>query len=443
MRLTPRLPSRLRLPAGFIPRLPVPPRLPLAITLTGTIGLLLVPAALLLLTPRRSASGLERLMPVAALLQSFPVQRGVAAPALWRQRLGAAPAERAWSAQRRLWWQFWGAHGDAGAYLVLEASPSQPLPANALRLDDLLVVAPDPLARQLLQDQLRVRRRAPRGLALRCTEALQQRQAVHWNAAALGRLLGPLAPLSQDLHQGCLVLAGEGRELRWQGEADASEGTQATAPPPLDAVVASPLQAGEWLDLRGRQLDLLLRGPLASPILRQALAGTYGLGPDTLQTLRSAPFQLRLRPVERGAFLAGLELQIAAGDRRSQLESWLRVLAGALQEQGLSEGVPREGVTTWSREDGTLVGGWRWLPGRQELLLFLGPVPTRLPASPSLGSEDWRLRVRPDAIASSGLLPADLPPVVRRASQLEIRGRPLGSRAGERQTSLAGRLALP
>ena len=419
-----------------------PPRLPLPITAATTAALLLLPAALLLAFPRRSALGLERLLPSAALLQSFPVLPGSPPPELWTQRLGRDAALRLWPSQRHLWWQFWGAHGDAGAFLALRAPAQQPLPANSLRVDDLLVVAPDPLARQLLQQQLRVRRRAPRGLALRCVQQLRSGQAVHWSAGAMAELLGPLAPLAQDLEEGCLQLSSQGTVLQWRGEADASEGSLADPPPALAASTLPGLPADQWLELRGRQLDLLLRGLLSSPVLRQSLGQTYGLGPGPLRQLQATPFVLRLEPLPAGPYRAGLQLQLEVGQSRAVLDDWLTDLSAALRDQGLSAASSAAGLTSWSREDGTSLGGWRWLPGRSQLVLFLGPVPRAIPASPPLADAAWRLRLRPQAMVQAGLLPPQLPPVVRRAQRLELQGRPVGSRSGERQSALVGELDL-
>ena len=181
---------------------------------------------------------------------------------------------------------------------------------------------------------------------------------------------------------------------------------------------------------------------MSSAVLRRSLAQPYGLGPAPLAVLRSRPFLLRLRSEPKGPFRAGLELQLVAGDGRAALERWLVELSAALRDQGLGQTQPVPGLTAWSREDGTLVGGWRWLPGRQQLLLFLGPVPTRLPASPPLEQASWRLRLRPAAMAQAGLLSPELPPVVRRAQQLNLSGRAAGQRSGERQSSLSGWLDL-
>jgi len=90
-----------------------------------------------------------------------------------------------------------------------------------------------------------------------------------------------------------------------------------------------------------------------------------------------------------------------------------------------------------------VVGGWRWSGQRQRLLLFLGPVPGRLAAPQPVDPGDWQLRFRPAAMASLGLLPSGVPAVVRRADQLELVGKPVGLRPGERQSALAGRLQLP
>jgi hypothetical protein len=417
--------------------------LPLRITLLSTALLVLLPAAGLLLFPRRNATGLDRLLSTAALVQSFAANTAQAPPPLWRERLGPARSSQLWASQRRIWWQFWGAHGDAGAYLVLQAPAAVPLPPNALRVDDLLVVAPDPLARQLLLDRLKVTRRAPRGLERRCSQELSQREAVLWSAAALGQMLGPLSPLVQDLQQGCLQLRSERQSLLWQGEAEATPGLLSRQPSPLNPPQRSPLPPQVLLELQGRQLALLSRGLLASQVVREALEQRYGLGPSQQRLLTTPPFRLRLRSLPQGPFQAGLELQLAVGPKRSAWQALLSRLRKGLLDQGLMEQAvdrPAEAVI-WSRDDGTVVGGWRWLPG-QQVLLFLGPSPTQVPASRSLEQADWSLNLRPRAMAAAGLLPENLPLLARRAAQLQLVGRSAGGRSGERQSAVAGRLDL-
>jgi hypothetical protein len=101
-------------------------------------------------------------------------------------------------------------------------------------------------------------------------------------------------------------------------------------------------------------------------------------------------------------------------------------------------------TSTWSREDGTVVGGWRWFPasGTPQLLLFLGPVPTQASGAADLSQADWRLRLRPQAMVKASLLPESLPLVVRRSAELQLLGRTASGRAAERQSALTGRLDL-
>ncbi|WP_411867476.1 hypothetical protein [Vulcanococcus limneticus] len=462
-------------------------RWPLPATCLALALLLLLPLIGLRRQPRSNAAGLQRLLSSAALLQSFGTASGQPLPELWSQRLGAARAQQLWQRQPRLWWQFWGAHADAGAYLVLPAElvaprPTSPLPSLALRLDDLVVVAPDPLALQLLQQQLKVRQRAPQGLEQRCVALLGQREAVLWNGAALGQMLGPLAPLALALQQGCLGLDSRGGSLVWQGEASGTAGLLSAAPPVPALGPRQPLAGPVVLELAGRRLGLLTQGLLASQLLREPLAQRYGLGPAQLPLLQRTPFVLRLREQPTGPFQAGLELELAVGPDRGP---WLEVLARtrkALLDQGLLEQesgasgqqLQRPGpatslpVSTWQREDGTVVGGWRWsLPRgggsaqQPRLLLSLGPVPAVTAQSPGQaaqgtdagaavgaageGSTDLILRLRPAALARLGLLPEALPPLVRRASQVELLG--LSAPADRRgstgpQLGLAGRLEL-
>ncbi len=410
--------------------------LPLRVTALTSVALLVIPAALVLLVPRRLASGLDRLMPDAALLQSFAARPAQPAPALWQQRLGPELAQRYWRAQRRLWWQFWGPHGDAGAYLVFSASPTDPLPPDGLRVDDLIVVAPSPLARQLLEQQLKLRRRPPRGLDQRCSQALLQQEAVHWNPAALAQMLGPLAPLAMTLQLGCITLRSESRALLWEGEAEASPDAMAAAPARLSIPSLGKSQdAAQPLELRGQRLDLLLRGLLSTALLRNALAERYGLGPEQVRRLQSAPFSLQLQAQPEGPYRAGLQLLVRLPGERSLWDRWLRDLSAALEQQGLTRSQPASGLSLWSREDAAVVGGWRWLKG-DELLLFLGPNPLKAPSFADPVAADWQLLLQPQALDQLELLPPGLPLVVKRASQLVLQGRGSGS------TALSGRLEL-
>lgn len=439
-------------------------RPPLPLTSLVLLLLLLLPTLQLLRQPRPRAVGLEQLLGESSLLQSFPPTPERPVPALWRERLGAAQAESLWRRQRGPWWQFWGDHADAAPLLAFSASslaggPAAALPANGLRVGDLVVVAADPLSRQLLRDRLLPQQRLSRGLNRRCLERLRQDQAVLWNSTGLGVITGPMAPLLQRLSRGCLSFALAGGGLIWQGEAGDADGLLAALPSATrpGAAALPPLPADRLLELEGGATDLLLAGLLSRPLIRDPLSRRYGLDAARLSLLRRTPFRLQIRPLQRGPFQASLELQLPVGRDRRSWEALLEQLSRTLIQQGLSPvssastrpagsapvasapvaaptGSPSKrppqssaAAATWKRADGVIVGGWRWItPARRDpqLLLFLGPVPAEplLPiaqAETALpGPGGLSLRSRPEALHKLGLLPAEVPELVRRSDQL-------------------------
>ena len=463
--------SELRPCAVSIPTLGRPP---LPLTSLVLALLVLLPALQLWRLPRPRAAGLEQLLGEASLLQSFPPTPDRPVPSLWRERLGAAQAAALWRRQRGPWWQFWGEHADAAPLLAFSASSlpggaTGALPPNGLRVGDLVVVAADPLSRQLLLDRLLPQQRLSRGLNRRCLERLRQDQAVLWNSTGLGGITGPVSPLLQRLSRGCLSVALAGRGLIWHGEAGDAEGLllplESTETPTGDALL--PLPPDRLLELEGGSTDLLLAGLLSRPLIRDPLSSRYGLDASRLELLRRTPFRLRLKPLAEGPFLASLELQLPVGRQKKPWQALLEQLHRALVEQGLSpaaasqarlqgssltapqatadspevatqasidrDGAPSVNGATWTRSDGVIVGGWRWINQTQrepEILFFLGPVPTspqrsinqqggRLP-----GPGGLRLRLRPDALQRLGLLPDDLPTLVQRADQLWMEASP-------------------
>lgn len=481
---------RWRLPRWRLPPLPRPglptPRLPrwrslLPVT-SGVIVLLLLPALQLQRFPRSNAAGLERLVPVAALIQSFAAAPARPVPALWQERLSQPLAARLWARQQGQWWQLWGESGDGGTLLAIsgrafEGLPERALPANSFRLDDLLVIAADPLSRQQLQQQLSRTARPPKGMEKRCVDQLRSAQTVAWTGTAVSQLTGALAPLLGRFQKGCLVLAGDATGLTWRGEATGSGKAAAAAElAELPAVPSrQPLPATLLLDVEGDRLDLLFEGLLSRQLIRQPLVDRYGLQETLLRRLGGSPFRLRLSPQPAGAFQASLDLQLQVGKQRQEWIQWLAQLREVLKEQGLVEQLPsaaeRAGgaaadpapplpTGVWLRQDGTVVGGWRWIrptAGAPPLLsLFLGSLPPPVPAPPlprieltpavATLPQTLRLRARPQALAALGLLPPALPPVLQQSDQLELVARwpavAKGSSGGQAQALLAGSLTL-
>ncbi|MFN7899033.1 MAG: hypothetical protein ACK5N0_05105 [Synechococcaceae cyanobacterium] len=328
----------------------LPRRPPLPLTSLAILLLLSVPAWWLSRWPRPKAQGLEQLMAAASLLQSFPATPERRLPALWRERLGEELGSRLWRLQRRGWWQFWGPHADGAPYLAIPdpassltslvgGSPASRalIEQHALRVGNLLVLAPDPLARRLLRDALLPRQRAARGLRRQCVQRLESGQAVFWNPTALGAMLGPIAPLFQRYQEGCLSLSlAADNRLLWQGQTSAVDGLQA-APPPWNPPRGDlpPLEEGLLLELRGSALQPLLQGLVSRELIRAPLSERYGLDRQRLERLERAPFRLRLRPLQQGPFLAGMDLQLALDGRQADWQPVLDRISDSLAEQGL------------------------------------------------------------------------------------------------------------
>ena len=200
---------------------------------------------------------------------------------------------------------------------------------------------------------------------------------------------------------------------------------------------------------------MILEGLLSRRLIRDPLSSRYGIGSSELEKLRRTPCSLQLRQEHSGPFQAGLSLLLAPGDQRRAWADLLNALRERLEQQGLSDAVsdPQKGSTTlpssvWRREDGEVVGGWRWLSregAAPELLLFLGPEPPAdLDPGQTAGTPDgeWlHLELRPQRLAALGLMPSQLPEPLVQADQLTVmaessgQGRPVVS-------SLRGRLQL-
>lgn len=318
-------------------------RVPLALTLATTLLFLLGPALFLGRMPRPQALGLEKLLASVSLLQSFRAAPERPVPDLWRQRLGTATADRLWRLQTRTWWLFWDGHANGPPFLALstrglsEAS-FRALAVPPVRVGDLAIFSPDPLSRQILRERLRPQVRPSAGLRQRCLPRLEREQAVFWRPAAVGVMLGPLAPFLKGVQEGCLSLALGPDGLTWSGEAASVEGLLLQAPPgPLEVGPPPefrPSPTDPLLEVRGPSLERLLAGLLARDLIRQPLAERYGFGREQIALLRRTPFRLVLRPVAEGPFQASMELTVVVNGQEGPWKALLERVAKTLMKEG-------------------------------------------------------------------------------------------------------------
>jgi hypothetical protein len=397
-------------------------------------------------------------MATVSLLQSFGAHPERPAPELWRQRLGGDAAEALWRSQTRTWWQFWDGHASSQPHLAmrargLPAALARSAPNPPLLVGDLAVFSPDSLSRQMLSERLRPEVRRSPGLRLRCLPRLERDQAVFWRPAALGVLMGPLATFLQDFQEGCLSLSLRSDGVLWRGEAASIEGmllqpsgSDAREAPPLES---QPLARHGLLDVRGRSLERLLAGLLARDIIREPLAERYGLGREQIALLRQTPFRLVLRPRAEGPFQASVELTVLVGNRENQWQAMLNRWARNLKSEGLRPSSSVWPSALWRRSDGEVVGGWQRRSGAgvmDQITLFLGPQPT--PSEPFVLSRGLLgggmfLTARPQELALRGLLPPELPEVVKRSRWLSVSSGPSpGYRLDAGVSQLQGVLVL-
>lgn len=432
--------------------------IPLGFTLATTFLLLVGPAILLRRLPRPQAIGLEKLMATASLVQSFGPNPNRPAPALWRQRLGEVTANRLWRLQTRTWWQFWDGQAGGQPFLAITArglpAAVPPMSTNPpLLVGDLLVFSPDPVARQQLGERLRPQVRRSPGLRLRCLPRMEREQAVFWRPTALGVIFGPLAAFLQDVQEGCLTLSLRPDGLLWDGEAASIEGMLlqpsgpgAGAPKVLEA---QPSTTDGLLEVEGPSLERLLAGLLAREIIRQPLAERYGLGREQMGLLRQTPFRLVLRPRAQGPFQASVELTVWVGNRENQWKQVLNRVARNLTSEGLRSSEGPWPAAVWRRPDGVVVGGWLRRKGaglQDQLTLFLGPQPVQVEpfrASRVMAEGGMSLLARPQELALRGLLPPDLPEVVKRSRWVWLTRTPSpGFRLDAAVSQLQGMLLL-
>ena len=98
------------------------------------------------------------------------------------------------------------------------------------------------------------------------------------------------------------------------------------------------LDEGLLLELRGSALQPLLQGLVSRELIRAPLSERYGLDHQRLERLERAPFRLRLRPMQQGRFLAGMELQLSLEGRPDDWQPVLRRISDTLAAQEFKSG---------------------------------------------------------------------------------------------------------
>lgn len=438
-------------------------------TLSGLFLLLISGGLGVVLHPEKQSTaespqrdGLAQLLVSTQLLQGFRGDPSRPAPALWNQRLGLRRAEELWNRQgSALWWQAWSTDGEA--YLVI---PSTLLPASdrsgltLTQVQGLLASAADPLHREQLRQRLRsASGSAPSSLQADCLNRLQTAPAVFWSSDGLASISGTLAPLLQRASHGCLSLALDGQQLRWQGVVGRRSLIAAPARLRSDPVEPGPqslkLAEQALLSVRGGELGDVLGALFSRSMIQVPLEQDYGINQEARTLLATRPFTLQLLRQTEGLFQAGLELQIPLPGGEPRWKDTLDSIDSLLRDRGMDSRLLPDNVGVVfadpQRPDSPLVGGWRWIRDSKDniaslLSIGLGRSPSaaslRLPRNET-ADKGLQLQARPRQMQNQQLLPGRWPKVVRDASQLELNLRPLtGGTPGSDWLHCEGRLNL-
>ena len=206
--------------------------------------------------------------------------------------------------------------------------------------------------------------------------------------------------------------------------------------------------------LEGEQLRALVAALTAREVVRNPLASRYGINAGDLDRLIAMPFRLRLVANPSQAFQAGVQIQLWTGGDSDAVRRWLSTLADQLRMSGWTT-TPSDPIADgWLINEGgsdTPVGGWRWLQTEDQdpvLSLGLGLAPANdvIPTMKGAARTPWfGLQASPEALDALGMLPAQTPLQIRRASSLRLTLTPLVSpvtRSGAVH-QFRGQLSLP
>ena len=399
-----------------------------------------------------SASSLAQLSGAFILVQSFRGDPNRAVPSLWAERLGVQPAKDLWRRYgRSMWWQGWSQDGDA--YLILSSSkfPPEGQGLQRQRVGSMEVLASDALHRQQLLQRLKTSHVAktyvqPDSLWGSCLLALSEAPGVIWNADALARLSGTLAPLLQQGREGCVQLRLHANQLLWEGVIGRRPLNSLTFPTSLfsSGSIKSSITNTTSSDLRllqidGYRIDLILGTLLSRQIIQAPLDEHYGINAAMRSTIADLPFSLRLQSRASGAYKAGLQVQLPLAGSRHQWTLILNAVSDRLASRGFQKlqedrvSPDRETPTLWQRWDDpepTTVGGWLIIQDQSAPVLSIGfgtEPAAQIFLSTLFPQNRISLKVsgEPKRLSQLGLLGGAWPKSVQRASNLNLEIKPL------------------
>ncbi len=425
---------------------------------SGLIGMLVVSPELT--SPRRGA--LQTLVAASTALQASQGDPSREPPQIWHERLGIRIATQLWTRLGHgLWWQAWSDDGEPHLIIpwtVLERSSRESL--EITQINDLAVVSANALTRrQLLTriDQLSPEPPQPNAVEVACLRALSRSPSLQWSPQAIGRYAGEAAPLLAEAGYGCLSHSSDAETLRWYGwvSRDPLE-TAAVVHPASARVMDTPSETTMTapLLLEGEQFRALVAALTAREVVRNPLASRYGINAGDLDRLIAMPFRLRLVANPSQAFQAGVQIQLWTGGDSDAVRRSLSTLADQLRMSGWTT-TPSDPIADgWLINEGgsdTPVGGWRWLQTEDQdpvLSLGLGLAPANdvIPTMKGAARTPWfGLQASPETLDALGMLPAQTPLQIRRASSLRLTLTPLVSpvtRSGAVH-QFSGQLSLP
>jgi len=379
-----------------------------------SLGVGLVPllgASLLWFTaPKPQAGDLKPLLPHTSLALSLPIHSTLPIPKLWQERLPPNLAKRLWQGEGS-WLQIWGPHGDGAPLLLIRAGEEADLVPLSMRWGPYRVVAADALSLQSLDQFLRNGRGVRHGPS--CLALSGPYPALFWSGSGLVATTANWAPVLAPLQQGCLQFEGK----RWWGKTRGGDGALR-----VTSVLVQPPEPHWPISA----VPLLLEGEALAPLLGPLLAPL--LDGDGEKLLLQSPFQLQLQfNSSKNPYQASIWLMLRPKNANGQrdYQRLLQTLKAELPPQ--LRLVTKGKVVELHNSKGWVQAGWRWTP-EGNLLVVLGASPLNsLPAGVVERNLNKPVGITlvasPKLLSQRGLLPENLPQVLKRSALLRAHWR--------------------